>query len=217
MTIVERNGALKPVVALDLDGTLGDYHGHFLKFAEGWFGQSFPDPQEFNPGLKLWEHMKVDVAEYRKCKLAYRQGGMKRTMPIYPYASELTKTIRARSTEVWICTSRPYERLDNIDPDTRECLRRNGIEYDHILYGPEKYAELAAQVGRHRVAAVVDDLPEMIEAAADARLWKRFLRDQPYNRHLPDGWKVTERIHSIQELVPAISHCIDDWYRRAEF
>jgi phosphoglycolate phosphatase-like HAD superfamily hydrolase len=212
--VIERNGALKPVVALDLDGTLGDYHGHFLKFAEGWFGQKFPGPQTMNPGYKLWEFMNVPLGDYRRCKLAYRQGGMKRTMPIYAGASKLSAALRVKGAEVWICTSRPFERLDNIDPDTRECLDRNGIQYDHILYGPEKYRELAEQVGRERVVAVADDLPEMIEAAADANLWRRYLRDQPYNRHLPYGWKNAERVHHLEALKAAILLDLEGWENR---
>ena len=29
-----------PVVAIDIDGTLGDYHQHFIEFAEQWLGVS---------------------------------------------------------------------------------------------------------------------------------------------------------------------------------
>lgn len=182
------NGHGKPVVALDIDGTLGDYHGHFLRFASGWFGIKFPDPEEINPGLPLHAFMEVGVREYRECKLAYRQGGLKRTMPAYIGASQLTRDIRAAGAEVWICTSRPYLRLDNIDPDTREWLSRNGIEYDAVLFDTldgkgTKYRELARQAG-DRVCAVMDDLPEMIyEARQHLPHAHRYLRDQPYNKH----------------------------------
>ena len=115
--ILSRNN--RPVVALDIDGTLGDYHAHFLWFAERYFGRPFPPPTEVNPGLRLSTFMGIPHREYRDCKLAYRQGGLKRFMPAYPYASELTENIHETGADVWICTSRPYLRLDNIDPDTR--------------------------------------------------------------------------------------------------
>lgn len=184
MNGVERNGAGKPVIGLDIDGTLGDYHGHFLRFAEGWFGRRLPSPEETNPGLPLHRFMKVTKRDYRECKLAYRQGGLKRTMPAYPGAAALTNYVRILGAEVWICTTRPWQRLDNIDPDTREWLRRNKIEYDYVLYGEDKYEELERQVGKDRVIAVVDDLPEMILEAARLELGPRYLRDQPYNRHV---------------------------------
>lgn len=190
------NGEGKPIVALDIDGTLGDYHRNFLSFATRYFDN--PDLYELkdrdNPGLPLWEHMGISHRDYRDAKLAYRQGGWKRWMPVYPGASELTHSIRAAGAEVWLCTTRPYLRLDNVDPDTREWLRRNRIKYDALLFDPAheedgtKYDELFRQVG-YRVCSVVDDLPEMVEAAYQAGLMRQFplrgpvLRDQPYNRH----------------------------------
>lgn len=186
------NGEGKPVVAIDIDGTLGDYHQNFLEFATRYFGRQFPHPGVANPGLKLWEWMEISQRDYRDAKLAYRQGGWKRWMPCYLGASELTLRIRAANAEVWICTTRPYLRLDNVDPDTREWLGRNRIQYDAILFDPAhkddgtKYDELARQAG-NRVASVIDDLPEMLQSATDARvpgLAAPILRDQPYNRHL---------------------------------
>jgi hypothetical protein len=185
-----RSRANRPVVGLDIDGVLGDYHGHFLQFAAGWFGRPMPHPDEVNPGLRLSTFMGVPHAEYRECKLAYRQGGLKRTMPVYPFASGLTQNIRKVGAEVWLCTTRPYLRLDNIDPDTREWLRRNDIEYDAILWegineGTEstKYHDLIEQVGLDRIIAVCDDLPEQTADAEDLLIEKVYLRNQPYNRH----------------------------------
>ena len=177
-----RNGAGKPVVALDIDGTLGDYHGHFLRFAEGYVGRKMPDPKEINPGLPLYKYMRVSRATYRAAKLAYRQGGLKRNMPVYEFASDLTREIRKAGAEIWICTTRPYLRLDNIDPDTREWLRRNRIQYDAVIFGESKYRELVRQVGLNRVVAVADDLPEQIRKATEIGIRPVLMMDQPYNQ-----------------------------------
>lgn len=177
----------KPIVALDIDGTLGDYHAHFLWFAERWLGKPMPSATEINPGMRLHKFMGVTQRDYRECKLAYRQGGLKRFMPCYPGAAELTSAIRRKGAEVWICTTRPYLRLDNIDPDTREWLRRNGIKYDAILYGDDKYRELKRQA-QPRVAGVLEDLPELWQEAR--KLFPHAfvaLRDQPYNRIVEVG------------------------------
>lgn len=183
-----RNGAGKPVVGLDIDGTIGDYHSHFLRFAEGWLGRKMPDPSEINPGLRLSDFMGVQHETYRTIKLAYRQGGLKRTMPVYDGAAELTQDLRRSGAEVWICTTRPYNRLDNIDPDTQEWLERNQIAYSHILFddhadtgGASKYFELIRQVPADRIVAVVDDLTEQLQAAGSAGIANRYLRAQPYN------------------------------------
>lgn len=202
------NGAGKPVVALDIDGTLGDYHGHFLRFAEGYIGKPMPDAQEINPGLPLYRHMRVSRTTYRACKLAYRQGGLKRSMPVYDGAAELTRAVRRAGAEIWICTTRPYLRLDNIDPDTREWLRRNRIQYDAVLFGDNKrsnkYAELLRQVGRDRVVAVADDLPEQVIKAGKVGIRSLYLMDQPYNKYgvsLGAGYPFApDRIHSLSEL-----------------
>lgn len=173
----------KPVVALDIDGTMFDYHGHFLQFAEAWYGRPMPDPSEINPGLSLHKFMKTSKATYRQCKLAYRQGGLERSMPVYPGASELTRMIRKAGGEVWICTTRPYLKMDTQAPNTMHLLRRNGIQYDHMLSGPHKYRDLVKQVGAERIVGVLDDLPEMYEQALSLGL-EPILRDQPYNRHI---------------------------------
>lgn len=212
-----RNGADRPVVALDIDGTLGDYHGHFLRFAEGYIGKPMPDAKEINPGLPLYKHMHVSRAVYRACKLAYRQGGLKRSMPVYDGASALTRAIRRSGAEVWICTTRPYLRLDNIDPDTREWLRRNRIQYDAVLFGEDKYTELVRQVGIHRILAVADDLPEQVIKAYHRNICPIFLMDQPYNK----GWKedgiqwypnTVMRIQDLKELGSEIMVLLENYH-----
>lgn len=172
-----------PVVALDIDGTLGDYHGHFLKFAEGWLGKELPSPVSNTDGVPLYKLMGVSRTTYRQCKLAYRQGGMKRSMPVYSYARELTRVIRKNGCQVWICTTRPFLRLDNIDPDTRHWLEKRAcVQYDGVLFGEHKYRDLRKIVGADRVIMVVDDLPELLDQAASQGMYG-VLRDQPYNRY----------------------------------
>jgi hypothetical protein len=188
---------MKPVVALDIDGTLGDYHAHFTRFAEAWTGRPMPSPESINPGLPLHKHLGMGKATYRQCKLAYRQGGMKRSMPVYPWASAMTRFLRVSGAEVWICTTRPYLRLDNIDPDTRHWLRRNRIQYDGVLFGEHKYRDLVKIVGLDRVIAVLDDLPELCRQAVSLGL-PTWIRDQPYNRVA--GAKEVEEFPRVEHL-----------------
>ncbi len=80
-------------------------------------------------------------------------------MPL-PLSAALRKV-----SEVWITTSRPYNRLDNVDPDTVEWLRRRGIEYDGLLYDNMKLNALRAIVGKERIVGVVDDLASVYDEA----------------------------------------------------
>lgn len=214
---MKRNGD-GPVVAIDIDGTLGDYHGHFLRFAAEWYGRPMPDSSAINPGLPLHKFMQTSKSTYRQCKLAYRQGGLKRSMPAYPGASELTRAIRARRAELWICTTRPYLRLDNIDPDTRHWLRRNKIQYDAVIYGENKYRDLVRQVGADRIAAVMDDLPALCIQAESLGL-PVLMRNQPYNYddlgpfRRADGLEVRQfwRADNMNEAKAKIHFLINKW------
>lgn len=195
----------KPVVGLDIDGTTGDYHLHFTRFAEQWCGREMPEPHMNTDGVPLYKWLGMSKATYRQCKLAYRQGGMKRSMPAYPGASELTRTIRKEGGEVWIATTRPYLRLDNIDPDTRHWLRRNRIQFDGVLFGEHKYRDLKRILG-DRVLFVVDDLPEQIEVAQGIGL-TAFMRDQPYNRRYASD-------HPSLPVVTDMDDILKEWRNR---
>jgi phosphoglycolate phosphatase-like HAD superfamily hydrolase len=182
-------GRGRPVFGLDIDGTLGDYHTHFLRFATDYLGRyvgfGCDDPAGCKgchsySGGSLAAYMGVSKSTYRQVKLAYRRGGLKRSMPVYEGARALTYDLRKRGAVVVICTTRPYLQLENIEPDTREFLRRNGIQHDAIISGENKYLHLKAIYGKEDVVAVLDDLPEMIAQAQRAGLWAIY-RSQPWN------------------------------------
>lgn len=172
-----------PVLGIDIDGTLGQYHEHFLGFARQWLGAGkyWPGPPSvrdvkalaggpipwaddtYDGTCTLAEYMGVSKRTYRLCKLAYRRGGLKRSMPLYFGARELLVALRGRAWVV-LCTTRPYLHLDNIEPDTVEWLRRNRMPYDALLMGEHKYRDLRRQYGEH-VAAVLDDDPALLSQA----------------------------------------------------
>ena len=189
-------------MALDIDGTLGDYHGHFTRFAEQWMGREMPDPAENTHGVPLWQWLGMSKANYRKCKLAFRRGGLKRSMPAYKDADLVTRYIRKElRCSLWICTSRPYLALETIDEDTRHWLRRNGVQYDEVIWGEHKYRDLVRAVGRERVRLVVDDLPPMIAQAVGLGL-SAAIRTQPYNlefRHEPRVDQLTDIIDLLED------------------
>lgn len=183
----------RPVFGIDIDGTLGKYHEHFLRFARGWLGvDCWPGPRStrgqglpygddlYDGTCPMNEYMGVSKARYRQVKLAYRRGGLKRSMPVYPGASALVRGLRAAQAEVWLCTTRPFLQHEKVEPDTREWLRRNRIPYDGVLAGEHKYRDLVKTVGSERVVAVLDDLPEMLQQAQSLGL-TAVLMSAPHN------------------------------------
>lgn len=174
---------VKPAVALDIDGTLGDYHDNFLEFAEGWLG--FWRARDYCGGERFRDWFTktygVDLTTFRTIKLAYRQGGMKRTMLPYAGAADLTNRLRKEGIEVWLTTSRPWERFDRIDPDTREWLRRYEIEFDGLLYSGSKLADYAKIIDPGRSIAVVDDQIHNLAEATQRCLGAPILRRTMWN------------------------------------
>lgn len=160
---MSRPGIEAPIVALDLDGTLGDYHEHFRRFAEMWTGREVV----WDPGIhgSFATQLGMSKATYRKCKLAYRMGGMKRSMPVFDGAKELTQAIRRRGAMVVACTTRPYLQMTTIDGDTQHWIRRNGLQVDGILYGEHKYRDLVKSVGKERVICALEDDLSQIKVA----------------------------------------------------
>jgi hypothetical protein len=196
-----RPDAFAPVVALDIDGTSGDYHGHFTRFAELYMGRPMPDPTQYTGGVPFHKHLGVSRSTYNTMKLAYRQGGMKRSMPVYEGIGDFTRHVRNSGCRLWICTTRPYLRLDNIDPDTRHWItRRAHMQYDGILYGQHKYRDLASAVGADNVVVVYDDLPKMLEQSLGLGMVS-CLRAQPYNEY----W----RPRTIS-AIPAVARSVDE-------
>lgn len=173
---------LAPVVALDIDGTLADYYTHFEWFVNLYLQPSTPvtaqwdftDSDEFSEALNLPKNV------YRDIKLAYRQGGMKRSIPAFEGAGQLVHSLRASGVQVWICTTRPWQRLDNIDPDTQFWLNRTVGKVDGVIYGEDKYLDLIDIVGKDRILAVVDDIPANIVSAESLGL-TAVLASGPHN------------------------------------
>lgn len=198
------NKPVKPVIAIDIDGTLAEYHSHFFKFASGWFGRQFN--HNYSGRGTLAEYMKVDPLEYRQCKLAYRQGGMKRTMPMYRDAKGFISRIQDLEAEIWITTTRPYLRLDNVDPDTREWLERNKIEYTGLIYDDDKYAKLLEIVGPDRVVGVIDDLPDNYDRAEELGL-RPIMVERFHNHSTPRS----PRLNMLQ-IETLLYNRVQGWY-----
>jgi hypothetical protein len=205
---------VKPIVAIDIDGTLADYHAHFT-----WFSGSFLD-KTLSPFLhytgaepyKSWwcNVMNADEATFHAVKLAYRQGGMKRTQPAFAGGRQLVEDLRNHGVEVWLTTTRPHERYDRVDPDTREWLSRRDIKFDALLFSEDKMDELANRVERGRVVAVLDDLAEVL-LDAQSHGWLPILRRTKYNRDVEWGG---HQVYSLHDAYDEIKPYLEAWERK---
>lgn len=214
------SGTVKPVVAIDIDGTLGQYHDHFVRFACRWLDKApldlATDDRAYDGSIpfKDWfrDVFHEDHTTFRAIKLAYRQGGMKRTVQRYPWADQLTTELRRAGAEVWLTTTRPHERFDRVDPDTREWIRRNNIEFDGLIFDRQKYDVLAERVDRGRVVAVLDDLQPALERAGE--IWGSdvpILRRTKFNRGVDTSFRWALNLHEAYEI---INSRLEAWSRR---
>lgn len=205
-------GLVRPVFGIDIDGTLGFYHQHFLHFASGWLGKRLDD-RLYDGSVPLHTWMGVSKTTYRQVKLAYRRGGLKRSMPVDPQAASLVRVLRDTGALVVICTTRPYLQLENIEPDTREWLRRNGIQHDGIISGEHKYRTLASMYGKDRVVGVLDDLPALCAQAEGLGVpWVRIVR--PHNGR--DTW-IGEKgclVSNLWMAAEILGKQLDEWEAR---
>lgn len=198
----------RPVFGVDIDGTLGLYHEHFTRFAEGWLGRSLNDPKEYVGG-PFWSYLGLSKATYRKVKLAYRRGGLKRSMPVADGASVLTSSLRKRGAIIVLCTTRPYLSMENIDEDTRHWARRNKIAHDQIMWGEHKYQDLSRLFGPERIVATLDDDTALAQQSADCGL-SSFLVDRSYNQ--ANGNYVNWiRVPSLYDAKLILHSCLDLW------
>lgn len=194
-----------PAVGLDIDGTLGQYHQHFKVFLEQYFGRPFSKLRWGGYG-EFSDYLGLTKPEYREAKLAYRQGGWKRWMPMYDGAADLVRALHRQDVEVWLCTTRPWLRLDNIDPDTRHWCQRNGIEFDGMLFGEDKYAQLEQRVDIDRIVAVVDDEGSQIVTAHEMGL-PYIWREHEYNYEHALG----PMVRTMPELMTVLNQRIAAW------
>lgn len=175
---------VRPVVALDIDNTLADWTGAFISFLAD-YTEMHPREvarwRQYNGETEFSDWLQIDKKEYQAAKLAFRAGGFKRWMPAFPGAQRLAAAAWGAGCEVWVTTTRPWMRMDSVDPDTREWLHRNSIPYHHLMFDEEKYMELIRRVEAERVVFVLDDQVDQLREAWSFRL-PSVLRETRWNR-----------------------------------
>lgn len=157
-------------------------------------------PNPWDGRGEMEDYLKLTKAQYREAKLAYRQGGNKRWAPIYEDANKVVDAVHDNDAELWVATTRPWMRLDNIDPDTRYWLDAHDIRYDGLIYGEDKYFQLAERVEYERIVLVIDDLKVQLEAAHNLGLdaWQV---SRYHNSNHTARWYPRGHLYQAPELI----------------
>lgn len=214
---------VRPVLAVDIDGTLAEYHHSLLNHCIQYLGLPPGTHQTYDwDGYGNYEdYIGISQADYREAKLAYRQGGFKRWAPSYPGLPFFTRGVsylRARyNLEVWVTTTRPWLRLDNVDPDTRFWLDRNFPDYDYLLYDESKYERLVERVDPARIVMVLEDLPDMFLAArACIGMDAPVMVERPHNQHFRARYDRAQTATGLDTAVVLLQERVEKWITASE-
>jgi hypothetical protein len=205
-----------PIVAVDIDGTISEYHNHLAAHVQRYFNLSERPWGQWNGVGNFEDWLGVTREQYREAKLAFRQGGFKRWAPVMPGVPELSNTLEAMRTrgmvEVWITTTRPWNRLDSTDPDTRAWLDLNFPVYDHLLYHDNKYQELHRILdgASDRVIVVLEDLPPMYEEAVEHFGNAAFMVARPHNFVYREN-NIVQEVSDLSEFYRTLTKRVDRW------
>lgn len=192
---------VKWVVAVDIDGTMAPYHRTYRDFVQKYDDPNRAMPVEWDGIGEFRDALGLTKEEHHERKLAFRAGGFKRWMRSYPYARSMMCDLRSLKLEVWVTTTRPWMRMDNIDKDTIEWLRRNEIPYDHLLFDEDKYGKLCELVDPARIIAVLDDEEEQRDRCAELRLPFVLRRTEWNSGIICPGGEVIKDLMRFTEIV----------------
>ena len=160
----------KKIVGIDIDGVLGEYHEWFLKYTDNEFGLKYKTIDELKKA--------IGTKNYEYIKSMYRQSGVKAGMPARPGASELTHKLKEMGYQIIILTARPYKKYTRIYSDTLEFLKRNGIQFDAIIWDEVKHVKIIREFPD--LEFMIEDTPSIANEVADEG-YKVFMPTNPNN------------------------------------
>lgn len=195
MKCSECSAKVRPVVCIDIDGTLAQYHQALCQFIEWWLPAPRL-PRSWGGEGEFSDHIGIEKDVYRQAKLAFRAGGFKRNMTPFKGAVEFMQELERLDVEVWMTTTRPWQRMDNVDPDTKEWLRRYGIPYKHLLFDEDKYGLMTELVDPDRIVMVLDDEYEQRDRCEELNL-PFVLRGTAWNQNIGAEFKISQYDQAI--------------------
>lgn len=163
---------------MDLDGCEYDWVEAFRAFAHQHTGRpmhTMPEPTVWNFPTLQWGMSPGEFIEVHEAgvvaRAIYLEGDP------YPGVVDGSRRLRAAGHEIHVRTDRRIGPPGMALELTRAWLSRSGIEHDSLTITADKNAPFVCDVA-------LDDKPENFLALRAAGC-DAFLRDHPYNRHVP--------------------------------
>jgi len=171
----------RPIVITDIDGTVGDWRTHFLKWLESKGIKHVVEDQ--STSLMIDNDLSMLYKEYYDLKEEFESTGQYRNIEVYEDAHELLVELKSRYNAYIIAvTARPSDHYSRIWMDTWMWLESNKLPVDKLIIGSESRILLAhsLQESSHEVI-MLEDNPGLIQRGANSGI-RTFAREHPYNR-----------------------------------
>lgn len=176
------------ICGLDLDGVLNYYPQPWVDFINQWLDTNFTDLNEAKSS--------IPYQTYRDLKYEYRESGYKTSLEVRAGAVELTKMLKEKKYTILILTSRPFHDHKSLFKQTVDWLQVNDLQFDGIIFGHNKHAEILNQAPSLRF--MVEDHRYYANQVANWG-YKAFLMNNRYNQG--DLVKGVIRIERLKEVL----------------
>lgn len=144
----------KNIAIVDIDGCLTDYPKVFLSWVSKHRGISFSSLEAMKNSMSR--------GDYEALKHSYRISGVKRNLPVYPYAKETLEALKRNGMGIWIITSRP--KWEPVFSDTKYWLNTNDVPYDELFFVGNKQ-DFMKQIPEKRIRIIIEDEHDTFEFA----------------------------------------------------
>lgn len=159
-------------ISTDIDGCLSEYPLHFLNWVKNETGVSYPTLES----LKTSRSKK----DYEILKHGYRTSGVKRNLPIIPYARNVLSSLVKKGFELCVITSRP--KWEPVYSDTVFWLGKNNIPYSELYFSKQKM-KLLERKGLENFGIIIDDDYELLRKIAKKTKGIKLFHLNGYNKN----------------------------------
>ena len=181
------------VCGIDLDGVILKYPDHWIDYINRNENTNFTNIYEV--------HKNISNKKYLDLKHEYRKSGKKVDIPLNEGACEFINRLKILGYYIVILTKRPYKQYFRLFADTKNCLDKNNIIYDALIFDSEK----------HKL--IIKELPQLEFMVEDNRHianevgnwgYKVFLLDNIYNQG--DLNENVVRVKSLKEILSYVNN-----------
>jgi len=176
------------VCAVDLDGVLGVYPDHWLKYLNEKTNSNYETLSEAK--------INIDLITYANIKEEYRLSGSKIDIPMIEGAKEFLLKLKENGYMIVILTSRPYKKYFRIFSDTLHWLKKYDLVYDSIIFDANKNMRILQEIPN--LEFMVEDRIKYANSVAAAG-YKCYLMNKNNEYDVKDTHKDVYLINELNE------------------